>query len=135
MFENTEMTEVVKQFLPVLFSTFLLRMGSTNGIETKSAFGRNPIEFESNIALLKLKNPSTILLFFLFFFFFFFSRDASKSFENLLTLLEDEEVLPVVKSAETKKKLGEAEFFDPLIEISRSASFFFFLFFSFSLLC
>jgi len=71
MFENTEMTEVVKQFLPVLFSTFLLRMGSTNGIETKSAFGRNPIEFESNIALLKLKNPSTILLFFLFFFFFF----------------------------------------------------------------
>ena len=46
MFENAEMTDVVKQFLPVLFSTFLLRMGSTNGIDAKSAFGRNPIESE-----------------------------------------------------------------------------------------
>jgi hypothetical protein len=44
MFENTEMTETVKQFLPTLLATFLLRMGSTNGIETKNAFNRNPVE-------------------------------------------------------------------------------------------
>lgn len=89
IFENAEITEVAKQHLPVLFSTFLLRIGSINGMEAKNAFNRNGVE------------------------------DAIKGFENLLTLLEDEEILPVLKTAETKKKLGDGEFYDTIIDISK----------------
>jgi hypothetical protein len=34
-------------------------------------------------------------------------------------LLEDEDVLPVLRAADTKKKLGEAEFFDAIIDLSK----------------
>ena len=93
MFENTEMAEIAKQHLAILFATFLLRIGSINGMEAKNALNRNGVE------------------------------DALKGFENLLTLLEDEEILPIVKAPETKKKLMDGEFYDTIIDISKYTPF------------
>lgn len=39
----------------------------------------------------------------------------------MLVLLEDEEVLPLLKNADTKKKLGEGEFFDAILDLSKYA--------------
>jgi len=88
MFEVAEMVETVKQFLPTLFGTLLLRIGSTNGIENKNAFNRNPNE------------------------------DAIKAFENLLTLIEDDAILKKIQEKDFKKKLGEKEFYNPITELS-----------------
>jgi len=68
-----------------------------------------------------------------------FDRDSIESLEKLLTLIEDEDVIPTLKDEEFKKKLQGEEFYEAMIDLSKLHLFFFlFSFFplsSLSFLC